>query len=491
MTLTKTDITGQQTVPGALIEVTDITGNVIYRAYTDENGEIPDIPVTPGRYTFREILAPEGYELNKAEMSFSVDKDGNIIGETVIRDDYTRFYLLKLDESGRPLAGVEFGLITGSGEPLFIAASDEKGIVTFEKIPYGAYSIVETNPLPGYIPDKTSVQITLDGTFVNPTLPLATIVNRPNTVWLKKVDQDGQPLAGAEFVLCNEYGDRVQTAVSDRNGVVRFNRIPYGSYTIREIIAPNGYLLSRDVIPLTVDKDFVNSEEPIATVTNHLKRLKYIKVDTSGKYLPGVEFTLINAATGEEMETVVSNEKGEFIFTAFDYGVWIIRETKAPDGYNLMDDLTVSVDSDWVEPEPFTCVNIPNYFMFVKTDGEGNPLTGVKFTLEDSEGNVLRDLVSAEDGVVFISGLTPGTYLIREVETLEGYTVSSEPIQVVIDEHYAIPDEMPAHVNYPTIQTGAGIEMTPIMWAGAGVAGAALLLGTGLIIRRKKKTHKK
>ena len=491
VTLTKTDITGQQTVPGALIEVMDSEGNVIYRASTDENGEIPDIPVTPGRYTFREILAPEGYELNKAEMSFSVDKDGNVTGDTVIRDDYTRFYLLKLDESGRPLAGVEFGLITGSGKPLFTAASDEKGIVTFEKIPYGTYSIVETQPLPGYIPDKTSVQITLDGTFVNPTLPLATIVNQPNTVWLKKVDQDGQPLAGAEFALCNEYGERMQTAVSDRNGVVRFSRIPYGTYTIREIIAPKGYLLSRDVIPLTVDKDFVNSEEPIATVTNRFKRLKYIKVDTSGKYLPGVEFTLINAATGEEVETVVSNEKGEFIFTAFDYGVWIIRETKAPDGYNLMEELTVSVDSDWVEPEPFTCVNIPNYYVFVKTDGEGNPLTGVKFTLEDSEENILRDLVSAEGGVVFIPGLTPGTYLIREVETLEGYTVSSDPIQVVIDEHYTIPDEMPTFINYPTIQTGAGIEMTPIMWAGIGVAGAALLLGIGLVIKRKKRTYKK
>ena len=129
--------------------------------------------------------------------------------------------------------------------------------------------------------------------------------------------------------------------------------------------------------------------------------------------------------------------------------------------------------------------------MFVKTDSEGNPLTGVQFTLEDNEGNVLRDLVSADGGVVFIPGLTPGTYLIREVETLEGYTVSSDPIQVVIDEHYTILDEMPTFINYPTIQTGAGIEMTPIMWAGVGVAGAALLLGIGLVIKRKKRTYKK
>ena len=493
VTLSKTDITGQQTVPGALIEVSDEAGNIIYRAYTDENGEIPDIPVTPGRYTFREILTPEGYELNTAEMSFSVDKDGNVTGDTVIRDDCTRFYLLKLDENGRALPGVEFGLLNENDEILFTAMSDENGVVTFERIPYGTYTVMETRPLPGYISDGSTVEITVDGTYINPTLPLETIVNRKNVVLLKKVDQDGMALPGAEFVLCNEFGERVTTAVSDRNGIVKFTGIPYGNYIIREIIAPKGYLLNREVISLTIDRDFRSSEEPIATVANRLKRLKYIKVDTSGKYLPGVEFALINAATGEEVETATSNENGEFIFTQFDYGVWIIRETEAPEGYTKMADIIVSVDSGWVEPEPFTCVNIPNHYEFVKTDNEGNPLPGVKFTLEDSEGNILRDLFSGEDGIVHVTDLNPGTYIIREIETLEGFTITEESIEVVIDEHYIIPDEMFTLINYPIIQTGAGLEMTPLMWAGAGVVGAAILLGVVFAIRGKgtKKRHRR
>ena len=370
---------------------------------------------------------------------------------------------------------------------LFTAVSDEKGVVTFEKIPYGTYTVMETRSLPGYVTDGTTVEITVDGTFVNPSLPLATIMNRKNTVLVKKVDQDGNPLADAEFALCNEFGDRVDTAVSDQNGIVRFSGIPYGNYTIREIVAPQGYLLNREVIPLTIDKDFRSSEEPIATVVNHLKRLKYIKVDTSGNYLPGVEFSLINAATEEVMETVTSNKNGAFIFTKFDFGVWLIRETEAPEGFNRMEDIIVSVDSDWVEPEPFTCVNIPNHYEFVKTDNEGNPLPGVKFTLEDQEGNILRDLISDEDGIVHVDDLAPGTYLIREIETLEGFTITEEPIEVVIDEHYIIPDEMFILVNYPIIQTGAGLEMTPLMWAGAGVAGAAVLLGVIFAIRGKGK----
>lgn len=110
VTLTKTDITGEHTLPGAVIEVYDEQGNVIYRDTTDENGQIPEIPVTPGTYTFREVYAPEGYALNEAVMFFEVDEDGTVTGDTVIRDDYTRFSVDKYDENRKPLAGVAFSL---------------------------------------------------------------------------------------------------------------------------------------------------------------------------------------------------------------------------------------------------------------------------------------------------------------------------------------------------------------------------------------------
>ena len=91
-----------------------------------------------------------------------------------------------------------------------------------------------------------------------------------------------------------------------------------------------------------------------------------------------------------------------------------------------------------------------------------------------------------------MDSLTPGTYIIREIETLEGFTITEESIEVVIDEHYIIPDEMFTLMNYPIIQTGAGLEMTPLMWAGAGVTGAAVLLDGVFAIRGKgkKKQHR-
>ena len=149
VTLTKTDITGANTVPGALIEVRDESGAVIYRAYTDERGELPDIPVTPGRYTFREVLAPEGYALNEAETSFTVDAEGNVRGNILLQDDFTRVQLQKQYEDGQPMGGVSFALLDETGTQLMTAISDRNGLATFERIPYGSYTIVETQPLAG------------------------------------------------------------------------------------------------------------------------------------------------------------------------------------------------------------------------------------------------------------------------------------------------------------------------------------------------------
>ncbi len=487
VTLTKTDITGENTVPGALIMVRNSDGEIVYQAYTDENGEIPDMPLTPGDYTFREILAPEGYELNAAEMAFTVHEDGTVTGDTTIRDDFTRVQLIKQDENGRPLADTQFTLSDESSRILQIAVSDESGLVTFERIPYGTYIIEESRPVSGYLPSDKKVTITVTGAFINPTKPLDIFVNYPNEAVIRKVDQKGKALSGAVFGLFDEKGERIMVAVSDEKGMVRFTKISHGDYTIREIEAPDGYLLCKEVVNLTIDDSYVSSDTPIATLTNHLKRVRYQKVDTSGKYMPGVEFSLINAATGEVVETVVSDDHGEFVFTKFDYGDWIIREKKAPEGFNQMDDLTLHVDENWKEPEPFTCVNIPNYYEFLKVDNHRNPIPGVKFALEDEDGNFLCELVSGDDGIVRADNLKPGKYVIRETAAAEGYTKTDEVIEITIDENYVPPKRLKRLKNYSTIQTGVEIEMTPIMWAGAGMMAVSAVMMIVYAVRSRKR----
>ena len=400
ITLTKTDITGEKTLPGALIEVINSSGEVIYRAYTDENGQIPGIPVTPGTYTFREVLAPDGYALSESEMRFTVDEYGNVTGDTVIRDDYTCVSLRKQNEDGLPLAGVEFALLKEDGSTLMTAVSNELGLVTFEKIPYGNYTIVETAPPTGYLKSDASIQLTVDGSFVNPTEPIAMVENCPNKIILKKVDTEGNPLAGAAFALLNVYGEQVMTAVSDADGIAHFVKIPYGQYTL--------------------------------------------------------------------------------------------SETQAPDGFSLMEDIPLTVDGSWTEPVEYTCVDIPNHYEFIKVDNRRNPLAGVKFVLEDAEGNCLRDLISGDDGIVHVTDLSPGTYIIRETETLEGFNKSDETNELVIDENYVAPGKLYRFVNYSGIQTGFEMAITPVMWGGlALVMVGAVLAFTSIRKSKRKRAQRK
>ena len=396
VTLTKTDITGQKTLPGATIEVKDEQGKVIYRETTDANGQIPQIPVTPGTYTFKEVYAPDSYALNEAEMRFTVDADGNVTGDTTIRDDYTRFSLHKVDENGKPLAGVMFGLKKADGMLMMTAKTDAKGMATFEKVPFGTYTLVETQALPGYLKEDTEIRLTVDGTFVNP-------------------------------------------------------------------------------------------KEPIATVINERQKIRGLKVDTAGQALTGAEFNLINADTGEIVDVAESNEKGEFFLTGFGYGDWIIRETVAPEGFNRVEDVLIHVDKDWKAPNTLLLTDIPNHYEFVKVDEDGCPMEGVKFALEDEDGNVLRELASGEDGIVHVDDLKPGVYIIREIETQAGYHLTEETIRVVIDENYIVPDELFRLVNFPEeerpkdeIQTGVDVPVTPMMLFGV----ASVICGMAIFVLR-------
>ena len=191
----------------------------------------------------------------------------------------------------------------------------------------------------------------------------------------------------------------------------------------------------------------------------------------------------------EKVETAVSNQDGVFIFSKFDYGDWIIRENAAPNGYCRMEDIRIHVGDDWTEPAPLMCVNIPNHYEFVKTDSSGVPLAGAKFTVEDGSGRIIGTYESGEDGIVSIRDLEPGEYFIKEIATLEGYSVSGEVIRVKINEAYVVPDEMRKFVNYTTIQTGVNLAVTGVMWVGIGLM---VISGTVRLIRKRRAgKHKK
>ena len=399
-----------------------------------------------------------------------------------------------------PLAGAVFEVraqkdILGKDGSVWFKADEliqtlttsENGLAMTDPLPFGEYYVTEISAPEGYVFSAERQNVTLQYKNADTYVVDAEVKFRNDMTEVKilKTDTMGRPLAGATFGLFNAEGKQLMTSVSDANGVATFYKVPYGKHTIREVIAPNGYMLSPETAEVNVDKNYVNENKTIATFVNIHKEMKFIKTDTSGNPLEGAEFALIDKATGKITETARSNVNGVFTLKEFGYGDWVIRETKAPNGFNTAPDVEIHVDETWNEETVYTIKDIPNHFELIKVDHKGNPLSGVKFTLEDENGTVLGEYVTGADGIISFTSLTPGRYVIRETATLSGFMKSDEAVVVNLNEDYVMPDEMYHWVNYPIIKTGTMLE-SPYLWIGVGLLVIAIAAGAVLVIKKRK-----
>ena len=349
ITITKTDITGAEKLPGALIEVYDENRTLIYREYTNENGEIPDIPVVPGNYTFKETYAPEGYALNVAIKDFTVTKDGKVLGDTVIKDEVNRVMLMKTKENGEPLPGCVFGLYNEKGKKIIEATSDSKGMVEFKKIPYGKYVIKEISAPYGYHISKNTWNVVVDGTYINPSKVLDTVVNEdaPGWIKIKKIDElDGHAIAGLQFDIYavkadGTTGDLVSTMVTDDDGIAMSADLLVGDYLVKEHENPVGYKyeLWSEKITVIMDKTI---ERTVKNMPLQGK-IKIVKTDDETKKgLPGAVFTVTRVSglpshngedVGEIVAVLTTDENGLAETPLLTWGEYKVAETHVPDDY--------------------------------------------------------------------------------------------------------------------------------------------------------------
>ena len=349
VTLTKTDITGAEKLPGALIEVYDAEGNIIYREYTDANGEIPDIPVVPGTYTFKETYAPSGYALNTAIKTFTVTADGQVHGDTVIRDEVNRVTLKKIRQNGEALAGAVFGLFNEQGDQVQEATSDADGSVVFQHIPYGRYTIRELSAPYGYHPSAKTWEVTVDGTYQNPIGLLDTVVNEdaPGRIRILKQDElDQHVIAGVRFDIysvdeADNAADCVAQMTTNEQGIAESPDLFPADYIVMEHAAPTGYEETLWSEKITVGMDEIVSH----TVTNRPIQgvLRIIKTDSeTAKGLPGAQFTITRISglpshngegDGEVVAVITTDENGIAQTPWLTWGEYEVTETVVPDDY--------------------------------------------------------------------------------------------------------------------------------------------------------------
>ncbi len=245
---------------GAKFHIEDSKGKIVGELITDEKGEAisKDLPI--GNYSLVEVEAPKGYELLKDKVVVKVEKDKVIemkIENKKLPDPIGKIKLVKVDtnDKNKKLAGAKFHIEDSKGKIVGELITDEKGEAISKDLPIGNYSLVEVEAPKGYelLKDKVAVKVEKDKVIEmkigNKKLP-----DPGGKIEIEKVDDKdiNLKLKGAVFQVLDKEGKEVARLTTDEKGRVISRQLVLGKYTIKEIKAPNGYMLLRDPIEVEI-----------------------------------------------------------------------------------------------------------------------------------------------------------------------------------------------------------------------------------------------
>ena len=320
-----------------------------------------------GKYYVQEIATDEHYVLNGEKYLVTFEYMGQEV--TTVSIDCGQFVNelkrgkvegIKVNESDEPLENALFGLFAvdtaefTSENAYMTAVSDENGYFEFDEIPYGEYIVREIEAPTGYILSGESYPVTVceDGE----TITIRT-VNKPITVEVSKVDVYGEELIGADMQLENADGEIIDEWISDgTNHIV--TELPAGDYTLKEIAAPDGYVIATDIefevfadgtIKIrNVDSTAISEDgNPLIVMVDDTTKVKISKRDiTTDKELPGATLQIIDE-DGNVVEEWVSADEAHLVEGKLIAGKeYTLREIIAPDGYEIANEIKFTVNAD-------------------------------------------------------------------------------------------------------------------------------------------------
>ena len=250
---------------------------------------------------------------------------------------------------------------------------------------------------------------------------------------IKKGD-DGKLLTGAKFVLKNANDENVAEATS-QDGKAVFNDIKPAEYTIHEVEAPQGYLVTNPV-NVTVKPNKVSIAE--MTDTQIKGKIQVLKVDEeTNTPLQGAEFEITQ--DGKHIETITTGENGIATSSLLPFGNYLVKEIKAPSKYVLNGEehpVTISENGKTIE---ITHTNkiIKGKVAVKKTDSEISDLNleGAEFTIYDNNKNIVATITTNKDSYAESEPLNYGTYTMQETKAPKGYLLSNKVWDININEN--------------------------------------------------------
>ena len=465
-------------------------------------------------------------------------KTGEVFASVTEKDGrYTPVY----GESG--LAGAEFEICAAEdvftpdgtlryakGDVVDTLTTTADGTAESRELYLGKYEIQETKAPYGMVRDDSvlTAELVYAGQEISITSTSVAVVNERQKVEVKlykDLEKDelfqigsGDEILHVYFALYAAAEDLtaadgsvipadglIEIAGVQADGTLVFaSDLPIGSYYVKEYAVDAQYLISEETYPITftyeddttaVVRIEVNNGEAIL---NHIIRgsITGIKVDEQGEPLPGAVFGLFRADCTDFTEknallTAESAEDGSFSFENIPYGVWLVREIAAPEGYVLSDEIfTVQICENNAVIELGNLENKPitGELELTKKDiSDGKLLPGAGFRIKDTDGNVVAEEYTDENGLAKFT-LRYGKYTYEEFDAPEGYRIDTTPHEFEITEDGQIVKAEMTNEKIPTPDVPqTGDESNLGFWIGLGSIALGGAIACGILFAKRKK----
>ena len=479
--LTKTNDFGEL-VDGAKFGLKDINnGSIVAEAIT-AGGKLKFEGVESGFYDLVELEAAPGHVNDFKPQRVEVLPSSNTVKVDIENETIKgRVKVIKKDiETGELLAGAEFDLIekaTGKVVEKLITGVD--GTATSGLHRFGEYIVKET---------KAPNKYTLDGKeyFATISEHMQTIeITHSNRiikgrVEINKEDSEipGLKLEGVKFGIFDSKNTLVEELITDANGYAISSLLNYGNYTIRELEAKNGYLLSKQEWKVEIREDG-------KTLTYNLQndvikgKVQIVKLDADNAEKPvsGAVFgvyakNVFGIEKDTQVDTITTDENG-FAFTKdLRFGEYYIQELFVGDNYWLNGNKYPVTITEHGKIEVVHIKNEPVKMKLrvVKYDSDSEnkeAIKGAKFkvvnrvTGEDIEFTEFFGIIpykktifkTNKDGeILFPQSLPYGKYLLVETGPAEGFNpIDPIPFEITRDTNF---EEIELLGKVTTIEVG-------------------------------------
>ena len=339
-------------------------GTLVKTVTTDKDGKavLKNLPL--GSYKIVEKTAPDGFVLNSEAqiITFSYkDQETPVIEQTAIFENdrqKVEISVVKQDaDTEAAVAGAEFGLyakndmkahgavIVKAGTLLGKAVSGEDGKAVFtQDLPFGEYYIKELAAPDGYVSSDEVLEVKAEyqGQDVKVVQLSSVFKNQPTKVVVSKSDlTTGVELSGATLTVLDKNGNVVDTWKSVKGEQHLIERLTVGeTYTLREEMAPYGYLKAEEItftIEDTGEIQKVEMKDDVPTGT--------IIINKNGEFLDKV--TALNSVGGwiKHLFQYVTGSLKDVTFE-----VYALEDVKSADGesedYYKKDELVATITTD-------------------------------------------------------------------------------------------------------------------------------------------------